>query len=68
MDDALYVFEVGFSPDRPITPDAEWTWVLVTGEDSPRGLIAARLTAVAMASGCRVNSMVTSARLLYAEI
>jgi hypothetical protein len=65
---ALFTFEIGFSPDRPITPDADWTWVTLLGEDTPRGLIDARWAAIAMASGCRVNAMVTSARLLHAEI
>lgn len=65
---ALFGFEVGYSPDRPITPDAEVTYVTVLGEDSHRGFIEARLTAVAMTSGCRVNAMVTSARLIYCEL
>lgn len=65
---ALFTWEIGFSPERPISPDADWTWVTVLGEDSPRGLIEARWTAIAMASGCRENAMVTSARLISAEV
>ncbi len=65
---ALFTFEIGFSPDRPIRPDADWTWVTLEGEDSHRGFLEAQWTAIAMASGCRVNAMVTSSRLISAEI
>ncbi len=65
---ALFTFEVGFSPDRPITPDADWTWVTLLGEDSRQGFLDARWTAIAIASGCRANAMITSARLIAAEI
>lgn len=65
---ALFGFEVGYSPDRPLVPDAEVTYVTVLGEDSHRGFIEARLTAISLVSVRRVNAMVTSARLIYCEL
>ncbi len=65
---ALFGFEVGYSPDRPIRPDAEVAYVVVQEEDSYRGFIRARLDAIYLVSVRRVNAMVTSAQLIYCEL
>lgn len=65
---AIYAFEVGYTTSRPLRPDEHRTHVVVAGEDSTRGFLEARWTAVAIAAATRRAEMVTSTKLIYSEI
>lgn len=66
--DALFTFAISWSAGRPITPDQHTAWITIAGTDSPAGLLEARWTAIAMASGTRPNAMITRAELVDCEL
>lgn len=68
MEEALFTFAVGFTRDRPIRPDERTTHIMILGEDSARGLSEARQTAIAWTMFRHRSPMVTSIRLVAAEV
>ena len=60
----IYSIDVGFSPDRPIVPDAKWTRVHVQQPDSFTGAAMAMLDAAQMVHLTHNAAMVTSTKIV----
>ncbi len=64
----VYSYLVGFSPGRPITPDAAHHVVHVLEADSTAGRIRAGVTAALMVTGSTGCAMPTSTQLIAVEL
>jgi hypothetical protein len=63
----IFEFRIGLSSGRPIREDRQ-AFIMIMGEDSHAGMLAARQDAIAMAMGSIECAMPTSAELIGAEI